>query len=260
MTNNISLERLPFHEQTYVPVKEFMSTLREISFFPYPSAFSLEPLVELYKARVSDLGIHPESLDTKLKSHNLKDLKKDSTEISKLLGEIMPELLVTNELLFIAPPFNLGFLFHSAPVQDLFFSDDWELKIPQQFHEFGANNNIFQACTLILNQFYGFEIEDWINKPVLTLRNRHNGLERHFRMRIDCSSVQINALKPIPKYSREELHQVFRKATDPEVWINHFPPDHFSFEGFTLGYIIEVTKPVAINHLKETFSSDHLCL
>ena len=260
MSDHHSLPPLDFSEQPYIDSIDFLEIFKKNSIFPYPSTYSFSPFQKSYQKKIAQLGIQePQYFQHWIdQAHQVNglDIAQRNQVIQEAISHLLPDLLVSNDAVFLSTPFAMDFIFASPMLQEYLFTDKWEVKIPPQFAQYGVNNNIFQASTLILNKFYNFELEEWVSKPIITLREKATGLEKHFHMKIDFSYVEIKALKPIPQYTKEQLHQLFQKVGDPTAWTQYFPVDHFAFEGFAIGLLVDVTKVTIQNALKDEFNNE----
>ena len=96
------------------------------------------------------------------------------------------------------------------------------------------------AGIIILNRFYKEKV-DLVFSEIMQVRNKQTGLEKHLKFNILLDFVDVKAIKPLKKLTKKQIAQLLNNWEDESLWTKLLPPENFSFEGFVMGQVIDVT-------------------
>ncbi len=175
-------------------------------------------------------------------------LNKYPETFDLLISAILPPVLRETRMAKIASPFNSWTVYQTPPLRQL--SQRKDVK-----PVFNRSSNIIYcativgACSLILNKFYGQNIQ--VDPPfAVSLRFPDSPIERHYKTQLDLSFVDIIPLKPLKKLSQVEINHLLSNIYDIDLWLEHIPPENFEFQGFILGQMVDITEEEALSRLK----------
>lgn len=245
-------------EKIWLPIKEFYDHFANRS-SPYKSHFSLAPFLEKMKLKSESTegALAPEI--KKLADEIEKELSvrseepaflKDPRKLETLISLLFPSLFFEGQLGFLSIPFR-NFVFLTADMKTLMYSDEWEVKMPDFLFRSELKKPIVDIANLILKTFYNTEGLDWISSEVMTVRNKKTKLEKHFKVNIIHDFVRAKNLKPVKELTELQLHNLLSNLDDAKLWQEYIPPENFAFEGILIGTLIDVTAVEILSRIKE---------
>lgn len=227
---------------------------------PFASYLSFEPLIREIKSKAA----HGNSTEMEVAQFILGKLAqapelfqpikdKDTLEqyrevVNFLMMMVVPPGVGRLHLIKAMPPFNLQPFFTTPALEEL---------MSQKAVKYFFNENQFDfycamvvnACSLILNQYYGQQIK--IGNPfTLSIQYPGQSLERHFKIAMDISHIEIKRLAPLRHLSQDDINKMLSNVFDLELWLKNIPPQNFAFHGFALGQLIDITDEEALSRLK----------
>ncbi|MEM6831939.1 MAG: hypothetical protein AAF551_15620, partial [Bacteroidota bacterium] len=248
----------------YLPIKQFMekmTTTEEVN--PYSSTFSFIPFIEKMRmekkkfistGRIMDMALFNELGERLLAFANDDNL--DSPEKrQELVSILFPSLFFDGQLGFVAKPFTKEFFYLTPAVQEIFASDEWEVKISGHLVKGKMGSPAIEAGRLILDIFHGYKFES-NSYQIMTFRHRETMLERHFKVNVILDFIKATPLKEVKELDAAQVHELFNEWDNEQFWLEHFPPEDFVFEGLVIGYIQDVTEVEVLSNMKEMMISD----
>lgn len=147
-------------------------------------------------------------------------------------------------------PFDLQPIFESLRAQEMFsqWEANYSVNVPQS-----SMQCIYTVMVgaVILNKVYGQDIRT--DSPmILTLTNRETGQVSYFKTQMIDTFVEVKLLKPKPTLTHEQINLLLANIYDSDLWLQLLPPDHFVLEGFTIGYLLDITQEEALSRIKQT--------
>lgn len=243
--------------ENYIPISTFKQLLQEGEAFPYKHVFSLKPLIKDWEERRGDSKHTFSELDnickisSKIDGIILEDLdEKHLEELKKLASAVFPYFFFKNQMGFVGAgiQFKKQFLYQTPKLFEMMHSD-LELKIPDYGTSNASYRKAVEAGIIILNKCYGKAI----NMPfreVIHLRDQNTKLELHYKFNILYDYINPIPVKPLKKLSERQIQNLLNNMGDRELWLKTFPPDRFTFEGFIVGTVSDVTETEIISQLK----------
>ena len=183
-------------------------------------------------------------------------------ELEPLMKFAFSSLFFKGQLGFIKVPFeNFTFRYQTEAFQKELNEERWELKVDPHDFISPTSRDILLAGTAVLNTFYKQKAKIY-TAELMTLRDRHTKMERHFKFHIQLDYLNIKAVKPLKKLSKKQIHELLNNLHDEELWLKYIPPANFLFEGFLIGVLSDVTKEEILSEMKvmvanEGVKSDH---
>ncbi len=100
---------------------------------------------------------------------------------------------------------------------------------------------LLTAYLHVLRTVYGIEVP--FEYPIIFIsQDPETDLNRHFRIAYDHRFLEIVEHGALPPLTDDTRRALFANVFDLEVWRKHLPPEHFSFEGFTIIRAHDVTE------------------
>jgi hypothetical protein len=250
-------------EVEYIPIKKFfekMAEAKEVN--PYSSTFSFIPFFEKMRARRDRIheavGLAGAAV-MKEAEQNLIDFsnpeKLDTPEKRQaVISMLFPALFFEGQMGFVAKPFTKEFFYMTPALQEIFTSDDWEVKISGDLIKGRMGSPAIEAGKLILHTFHGQQV-DSDSYQTMTFRHRTTKLERHFKINVVLDYIKTKPLNALKALDEVQIHQLFEEWGNEQYWLEHFPPEDYVFEGLVVGYIQDVTEVEVLSQMKEMMVS-----
>ncbi len=248
----------------YLPIKQFlekMTQAKEAS--PYSSTFSFIPFIEKMKEYKKGLRKAVDAVDTTFmdefgkKLVAFSDAKRLDTleKRQEVVGMLFPSLFFEGQLGFVAKPFTKEFFYMTSALQDIFTSEDWEIKVSGLLMEGKMNSPSIEAGKLILSTFHG-QKSSYNSYKTMTFRHKETMLEKHYKVNVVLDYIKTTPLKKLKKLDEAQIYQLLNEWENEQYWQECFPPEDFVFEGLVIGYIQDVTEVEVLSSMKEMMITD----
>jgi HPt (histidine-containing phosphotransfer) domain-containing protein len=231
-----------------------------ITQIPYQSSLSFRPLIrELEKKaqeKNSGTAMLSELIVSQVKEHPLfsqpipdPNLIEDNCEVFDLLiSSVLPTVFREQALAKLAAPFNFNAVYVTPGLKKLLHSEQvkvFKTKIPESEL---ACTMIVGACSLILNQFYGQNLEV---TPQISFYSQDTQTNRviHYKFNMVFDFVEIKKLQPLQPLSQEQINELLSNIYDTDLWLKYLPPANFAFEGFVIGHLTDITAEQTLSSL-----------
>lgn len=111
-----------------------------------------------------------------------------------------------------------------------------------------------QKCEMLysflLEKFYNFNFYRR-NEIIKPLRDENSGLLRYYRVNLDTRFVEVTANEPLPELNLENLQVHLHEESGIDVLERILPFDLFSFTGFSIITITDITEAQAIEKIRD---------
>ena len=234
------------NSNNYISLSQFHEMLIDNRKSPYTAKFSFRPFLKNIQehSNPNKKVAAPlfESMKEGLEKFSTPDvLSKHREELEGIMPLLFPLLFMEGQMGFLGIPFSKEFVSMTPSFKDLFQNEEWEINVGVMGeHHTKARHISLDAGNLVLNRFYGENV-DLVFSEIMRFRHRETGLEKHCKINIILDYVEVEALKPLKKLTRKQIHQLLNDWEDENLWLKCFPPENFSFEGFVVGQVVDVT-------------------
>lgn len=231
----------------------------------YKSKFSIAKLIEEYQVKREALNNSTlDEIIQKLEqaeaifqqSDQSWDALQTLEEVQPLMVHIFPSFYFQQDLGFIKAPFEQhNFRFQTNELQGMLAHNRWEIKVNPKRLLQNEMQTILFAGTTILNSLYHQDV-DIFSGDGMVLRDQDTQMERYFLFNFRLDYLEVKPTKPLKKLSKKQIHQLLNNLDDKELWLKHFPPENFVFEGFIIGLISDLTKQAILSTMKELAANE----
>mgnify|MGYP001086267088 CR=1 FL=1 len=169
------------------------------------------------------------------------DQYKEGIEI---LGRLFfPELLTTNEIKFLAPPFDFKPLLTSQRFDNIIEASGK----PFSFTFKNVNYDEFYlfCCYFILGNYYNYPIGAG-NPQVFEIFNEQQGLMRTYKMLINVDMCEFVPTEKAKEISPEDYEELMNNFGDIELWKQKFPPNSWILRGVSIVNFMDMTTEQAL--------------
>lgn len=227
---------------------------------PFKIKFNFEKIVNYWR-KIAESGPEGETVAAKILLDKIKKnapvlfgafediaiIEDHQQEIKALLAPLFPSLTTLNDIKAVAIPF-VPILFNTSERLNniLATGSDYQLSVTRQEE---IDRSYVDACIFILNFKYGANIN---NKRAFyfDIANQQTGIIKHYRafMNADFSSfIPSKDFKPL---SKNEIKELIDNLDNIALWKEKIPPSSFTYEGFAIVKLFDVTEEESISALK----------
>jgi len=183
---------------------------------------------------------------------NANVLKERKKEIGIILQDSFSPVLTKNEIKTASVPFH-NLIFNSSERFKSIIKaagDDFELKIKNMPED---DKYIF-ACAIILAFYYGYNLN--FKRPFYYEIPDTNGIMRYYKIMYNADFVEIIPKKNTPKITKEDYELLLDNFENINLWKEKFPPNSYTFKGFVISNIFDVTDDQSISNVKSALIVD----
>ncbi|MEO9021197.1 MAG: hypothetical protein ABI237_14360 [Ginsengibacter sp.] len=172
-------------------------------------------------------------------------IEKYHEEINLLLSPFFPSLITTEELKAASLPFKqMLFNLTNRFTNLLKGAQDENL-----MSEINAELIYMFGCITILNGYYKANISISPNL-FFSIRNKKTSIVQKYRAFINFDFTEILPLKNAKPLTDKDIYELTNNFGNAQLWKQKIPPESFSFEGFTIMTLFDVTHDESISALK----------
>ena len=179
---------------------------------------------------------------------NINTLKERKKEISMILQDSFSPVLTKNEIKTASVPFH-DLIFNSSERFKSIIEtagDDFELKIKNM----PEDDRYIIACTIVLAFCYGYNIN--FKRPFYYEIPDANGILRYYKILYNADFTEITPKKNAPKITQEDYEMLLDNFENIDLWKEKFPPNSYTFKGFVISNIFDVTDDQSISNIKSS--------
>jgi GAF domain-containing protein len=230
---------------------------------PFRCALSLKPLIDFWRRTYAPSDACTEALRGEIEKqlarapellNPIEDpaiLKPHEDLVRILMSTVFPVAFWETDVVGAMVPFTLKPFLVSPRFQSLLLNEDGSFR--GSLH---VEPDVFRRARLarlylqILRQCYG--LEKGLDYPFTrVVEDPETGLNRYFRLSVDCRFVQVEPTSRVKNLSDRDLAEILEHLTEPEILEEFLPSDNFSFHGFVVINAVDVTHSEIISALQK---------
>jgi len=173
-------------------------------------------------------------------------LKEREKEIGIILQDSFSPVLSKNEIKTASVPFHNLIFNSSERFKSIILDagDDFELKIKNM----PDDDKYIIACTIILAFCYGFNLN--FKRPFYYEIPDANGIMQFYKILYNADFTEIIPTKNAPKITQSDVDELLDNFENIDLWKKKFPKDSYTFKGFVISNIFNVTDDQSISNIK----------
>ncbi len=183
---------------------------------------------------------------------NVSILKKREKEISVILQDSFSPVLTKNEIKTASVPFHNLIFNSSERFKNIIKTagDGFELQIKNM----PKDDKYIIACTIILNFCYGYNLN--FKRPFYYEIPDANGILHYYKILYNADFTEIVPNNNAPKITQKDYDELLDNFENIELWKEKFPPNSYTFKGFVISNIFDVTDDQSISNIKSNLIGD----
>ncbi|WOD44538.1 GAF domain-containing protein [Hwangdonia lutea] len=179
-------------------------------------------------------------------------LKQREKEISEILQDSFSPILTKNEIKTATIPFHNLIFNASERFKDIIKTagKDFELEIKNM----PKDDTYIVACAIILDFYYGYNLN--FKRPFYYEIPDANGITRYYKILYNADFTEIKPKKNTPKITQKDYDELLDNFENIALWKEKFPPNSYTFKGFIISNIFDVTDDQSISNVKSSLIAD----
>lgn len=167
-------------------------------------------------------------------------------EINGILQDTFSPILTKNEIKTASIPYH-NYTFNSSERFKTILKtagDDFELEMKNLPND----HRYIVTCAIILNVCYGYNLN--FKRPFYYEIPDANGIMRYYKILYNADFTEIFPKESAPKITQEDYNELLDNFENIEMWKEKFPPFSYTFKGFVISNIFDVTDDQSISNIK----------
>jgi len=174
-------------------------------------------------------------------------LEKKEKEVRELLSPLFPTLTTLNDIKAVVIPF-IPIIFNSTQRLENMLNNSEEEGI-MMMSQLNGDMAYIDACIFILQFKYGVAINSK-RAFYFDIPDKRTKIQRHYRTLINADFSSFTVHENFQPLSQKEIRELINNINDVELWKKKIPPNSFTYEGFAIIKLFDVTEDEAISALK----------
>lgn len=232
--NGENIEFPAISKISFFKVFESLETMAEDE-DKYVSGYARNLLNEL-----SDYGILKEGIE------DVEQIDQYTPQVKKISRVLFPDLLQSNEIKALTPPFEFTPFFTSKRLTNLLNNagDDFKLELN------GVDKDLFYVvgCVAILQLYYNYPVK--LNRPfILEIPNISSGNKGYYRLALNGDLIEIKPSKKAKEISQKDYLELIDNFHDIALWKEKFPPNSWIMRGIGIMNMMDITMDQSIANI-----------
>ena len=204
-------------------------------------------VAEFAKNLVSEIEAHPaliEGIDS-------RDFDPNQEIIQRLSRVLFPDVLLSNEIKGIMPPFEFRPFYASARFKNILEASEEDFSF--ELNDFTEDQLYIFGCIAILGSYYKYAVP--MGTPTLVdIPNKKLNTVRTYRLAMNGDLLEVIPTDKAVSISSEDFLELLDNFDDIALWKKKFPPSSWIMKGIAITNLMDVT----IDHSLSTITSNLL--
>lgn len=231
--------------------------------FPYKSTLSFLPLIRYWQTKVNDenkgISRFAQEINRQLEQEpnlmqaleNCSDLAPYEDLVELLMTAVFPAATWVRDVSGALIPFQNISFYHTPKFREVFINDKNQLKRPLNMDTRAMLVFMLrQAMFIILDKHYNIPVPQE-DTSVFTVPDYQLGLYRHYNVTFDTTFLDVKVVGTPPAVTEADFKHLLSHLQDLDLWLEYFPPSNFTFEGFYVIQLVDVTEQETLSSIKQ---------
>tara|TARA_R110002049_G_scaffold82703_1_gene210218 strand:+ start:500 stop:2872 length:2373 start_codon:yes stop_codon:yes gene_type:complete len=177
---------------------------------------------------------------------DFETFKTHEKEINGILQDTFSPILTKNEIKTASIPYH-NYTFNSSERFKTILKtagDDFKLEMKNM----PQDQRYIVTCAIILNVCYGYNLN--FKRPFYYEIPDANGIMRYYKILYNADFTEIIPKADAPKITEADYNELLDNFENLEMWKEKFPPFSYTFKGFVISNIFDVTDDQSISNIK----------
>ena len=175
-------------------------------------------------------------------------LRTYESEISTILQDLFSPILTLNEIKTASVPFHDVVYNSSERFKNIVkqAGSSFELKMKEM-----SNNDMYiMSCAAILNFYYGYNIN--FKRPLYYEIPDAQNVVHYYKITYNADFTEIILNDESLRITEEDYYELLDNFENINLWKEKFPPNSYTFKGFVISNLFDVTDDQSISNIKST--------
>jgi len=184
---------------------------------------------------------------------DLQLLETYKNEIQIILQDAFSPVLSKNEIKTASIPFEDVIFNASERFKSIVKTagEDFQLKIKNM----PVNDKYMVTCAIILNSYYGYSLD--FKRPFYYEIPDENGIMKYYKILYNADFVEIIPNEFAPEITQSDYDELIDNFENIALWKAKFPPNSYTFKGFVVSNMFDVTNDQSISNIKSTLIGEN---
>ena len=178
----------------------------------------------------------------------IKYLATYKEEITVLLQDFFNPILSLNEIKMASTIFYNDLFCATQRFKNILkeAGEDYNLEIVN----IPENDRYIVACAIILNSYYGYDVN--FKRPFYFNIPNEKGIMKTYKILYNADFVEITKNSDAPEISKDDYKLLLDNFGNIKLWQEKFPINSYTFNGFVIANMFDVSNDQAISNIKAT--------
>jgi len=177
---------------------------------------------------------------------HIDDLKKCEGLVRKLCLMMFPEVLTSNEIKALTPPFYFKPIYSSVRFEKIIEASGEDFSL--QMKDITGDEFYLICCYFILTSYYGYQPNAG-GPLIIEIFNRKLGINKSYQVAINMEMIDFSPTESAVEITREEFELLVNNHDNIDLWKEKFPPNSWTFRGVNMINIMDVTNSQALSKI-----------
>ena len=192
---------------------------------------------------LKEIEKHPELRDG---IEDTAQLKKHDKTIRKICRVLFPDVLLTNEIKALTPPFNFDPLYTSTRFDRIIEASGEPFSY--QMKDVDDDTFYMFCCYFILASYYGYPVAG--KGPMkVEIFNKQQGLTRIYKMLVNAELLEYIPTDKAIDITQKDYEELIDNIDDIRIWKKKFPPNSWIMRGLSIVNLVDVTVDQSIGSI-----------
>ncbi len=184
---------------------------------------------------------------------DLQLLETYKNEIQIILQDAFSPVLSKNEIKTASIPFEDVIFNASERFKSIVKTagEDFQLKIKNM----PVDDKYMIVCTIILNLYYGYSLD--FKRPFYYEIPDENGIMKYYKILYNADFVEIIPNEFALEITQADYDELIDNFENIALWKAKFPPNSYTFKGFVISNMFDVTNDQSISNIKSTLIGEN---
>lgn len=225
--------------------------------YPFKSTLSYAKLAEFWDSQLEANPNDPMAKEIIARLEKTPELRQPIAEqdvidkhmdtVQMMLTAVFPSIKKDDGIYAAGMPFAMESL-HKSKMMEAMMVRAMKEVTPEMMAEYRVQK-MLDACTIILNKFYGYDIETKL-RFVMDTTDPETGFIQYFQFMIDTDFIDVIPTKELKKIPEEDIRDLLNNQNDLQKWMEVIEPENFEFVGLAIMFLVDVTDRELLSSMK----------
>lgn len=180
-----------------------------------------------------------------------EDFDQNHEVVQELCATLFPEVLLTNEIKGIMPPFEFKPFYKSTRLESIIDVSDSDFSF--DLNNYSEDQLYIFGCIAILGIYYKYNVSSGL-ATAADIYNKETGFTKTYRLAMNGDLMEVIPLENAVEITEKDYRELLDDYDNIDIWKKKFPPNSWLIRGIMLINLMDIT----IEHTLASITSDLL--